>query len=145
MGNNGFKLYKPKDYCNDSNTFLLIKSAVIVAWEETCRNNTKQVNRVRYNLITPSIMIEQLVMYSCGKNAVKRNAFITRFKRAIRMAFPKFRFVYDSFITPEGFNLTNKTTLLQLYNVLKTYDINSNIDIEDGKKLHETKYKVEYI
>jgi hypothetical protein len=61
------------------------------------------------------------------------------------MAFPKFRFVYDSFATPEGFNLTNKTTLLQLYNVLKTYDINSQIDIENEKKLHETKYKVEYI
>ena len=145
MGNNGFKLYKPKDYCDDSNTFLLIKSAVIVAWEETCRNNTKQVNRVRYNLITPSITIEQLVMYSCGKNTTKRNGFISRFKRAIRMAFPKFRFVYDSFATPEGFNLTNKTTLLQLYNALKTYDINSHIDIEDEKKLHETKYKVEYI
>ena len=89
-------------------------------------------------------MIEQLVMYSCGKNATKRNEFISRFKRAIRMAFPKFRFVYDSFATPEGFNLTNKTTLLQLYNVLKTYDINSHLGIEDEIKFHEN-CKKEYV
>ena len=60
------------------------------------------------------------------------------------MAFPKFRFVYDSFNTPEGFNLTNKTTLLQLYNVLKTYDINSHLGIEDEIKFHEN-CKKEYV
>ncbi len=143
MGNNGFKLYQPKDYCEDSNTFLLIKSAVILSWDEMCRNNTKQINRVRYNLITPSIMIEQLVMYSCGKNITKRNEFISRFKRAIRMAFPEFRFAWDS-VNAEGFNLTNKTTLLQLYNSLKNYEINCRINIDDERKAHE-KYKSKYI
>jgi hypothetical protein len=143
MGNNRFKLYKPKDYCEDSNTFLLIKSAVILSWDEIHKKESNQLRRVRYNIITPEITIEQLLMYSCGNNSLKRNQFTSFFKRAIRMAFPEFRFALDSF-NAEGFNLTNKTTLLQLYNVLKTYDINSRLDIEDERKLHEN-YKREYV
>ena len=143
MGNNGFKLYKPKDYCEDSNTFLLIKSAVILSWDEIQKRESNQLHRVRYNVITPETTIEQLLMYSCGNNSSKKNQFISFFKRAIRMAFPEFIFAWDSF-NAEGFNLTSKTTLLQLYNVLKTYDINSLLDIEDERKVHE-KYKSEYI
>lgn len=143
MGNNGFKLYQPKDYCEDSNTFLLIKSAVILSWDEIHKRENNQLRRVRYNIITPETTIEQLLMYSCGNNSSKKNQFILFFKRAIRMAFPKFRFAYDSFYA-EGFNLTNKTTLLQLYNSLKSYEINNLISIDDEIKAHE-KYKSKYI
>lgn len=139
---NKFKLYKSIDYCKDSNTFLLIKSSVIYAWEQICNKYTKgkQLYRVRYYSITPKTKIEDLLMYSCDKSTFHKEQFINHLKYALEFAFPGFKF-HRPFL--DGFYLTNKTTLLQLYNSLIKYNINKLIVIEDEKKLHE-EYKKKY-
>lgn len=134
-----FKIYNKLDYCEESLTYLLIKSAIILAWEEVYNKyNLSQKYKVRHEIIKPNVRLETILNYSCGKNNYAKNSFNCFLKNALHVAFDK--------KANNWFNINEtvenkKLTLFKMYDVFKEYSVNKNLNINDEKMFHEENKK----
>lgn len=124
-----FKIFKPKDYCEDSNVYMLIKDSVLEAWESTnVYFHSGQTRRIRYKILSPKTKISDILLYATSNSNQKRY-FLDHLNSLLRTYFPTARFK-DWINNPDGFEIKESTTLLNLYNLLKNVPINNVIKIE---------------
>ena len=128
-----FKLYKSIDYCEDSNVYMLIKDAILETWSATSLHyNNSQLYRIRYKILSPKTKISDILLYAVSNNNQKRY-FLNYFSSLLKAYFPAARFK-NWVNNPDGFEIKESTTLLNLYNLLKNVPIDKHIKIDEHIK-----------
>lgn len=123
MENFKFKLYKPKDYCDDSLTFKAIKYSLIDAWNSIYeRYKTGQAFRPNPDVIKPETTFEDILYRACKKNNLAKDCFMYNFRQYLNPIFKGVNF--GNPYVKDYFPIAKDVSLLNLYNYLKTKEIN---------------------
>ena len=93
MEHGKFKLYNPKSYCETSELYNNVKSAILEAWEHVYETyNLSQKFRPREEIVTLDSKINDISYYVCGNNSSRKNIFEFHVLRRINMFVPLARF-----------------------------------------------------
>ena len=124
MENSKFKLYRVKDYCEDSLTFKAIKYSLIEAWNSIYgRCGTGQAFRPNPDVIKPETTFDDILYRACKKNNLTKTCFMYNFRFNLSRIFKGVNF--GNPYVKDYFPIAKDASLLSLYNYLKTKEINS--------------------
>ena len=122
MDNSKFKLYRVKDYCEDSLTFKAIKYAAIDAWTMVHeRYKTGQALRPNPDIIKSEATFEDILYHVGKKNNFNKENFMYWFKNGLSIIFKGTNF--GNHYIKDFYEITKKTKIIDLYNYLKTKEI----------------------